>query len=121
MRRVLVVGFIFWLIGTLGLRLSGQYVFLPDRPFASAMLLMVSFPLMALIARKICADARITEDRWPIAGILLVAPSMILDSFSAAFFPLVYPNIPVQAAGLFGGWILSCCAGALLGVNFRRR
>jgi len=45
----------------------------------------------------------------------------VLDTFSAAFFATVYPNIPPEAAGLFGGWILCCCGGALLGVSFASR
>jgi Family of unknown function (DUF5367) len=120
MRRVVIVGIAFWLVGTLGLRLAGQYILQPQNLISTVLLLVLSFLLMALVARRVCTDARIPPEKWPTASVALVAPSMILDTFSAAFFPLVYPNIPAQAAGLFGGWILSCCAGALLGVNFQR-
>lgn len=121
MRRCMVVGFFIWLVGTLVLRVAGQYFLYPENMLAIALLLLTSFPAMALVARRVCSDASIPREQWPAAAIFLVTPSLVLDTFSSAFFPLVYPNIPAQAAGLFGGWILWCCAGALLGVNFARR
>ena len=121
MRRCLITGFVIWLAGTIVLRFSGQYILYPTSLVAIAALLLVSFPLMALMARRICADAALPREDWPASGIFLVMPSLVLDTFSTVFFPLVYPNIPEQAAGLFGGWILWCCAGVLVGVNFARR
>lgn len=121
MRRILLIGFLIWLFGTLILRLAGQYFLYPRNVTVIALLLIVSFPLMALVARRVCSDGAIPREQWPAAAIILVMPSLVLDTFSSAFFPLVYPNIPEQAAGLFGGWILWCCAGALLGVNFAHR
>lgn len=121
MRRVLIVGFIIWLAASLVLRFTGQYVLLPASPAAVAILLFASFPLMALVARRICADAAIPREQWPAAGILLVLPSLMLDTFSTVFFAAVYPNIPERAAALFGGWILISCAGALLGVSLGRQ
>jgi hypothetical protein len=121
MRRCLTIGFIIWLLATIVLRFTGHYILHPESPVAFAALLIVSFPLMALIARRICAAASLPQEQWPAAGILLVAPTLVLDTFSSALFPMIYPNIPSQAAGLFGGWMLWCCAGALLGVSFARR
>jgi hypothetical protein len=117
----LTIGFVIWLGATLVLRFTGQYVLHPDNPVAIATLLVASFPLMAFIARRICADASVSREQWPAAGIFLVAPTLVLDAFSSAFFPLFYPNMTPQAAGLFGGWMLCCCAGALIGVNFARQ
>jgi hypothetical protein len=110
----LTIGFIIWLAATIALRFTGQYILHPDNPVAFVALLVVSFPLMVLITRRICAGASLPRDQWP-------APTLVLDTFSSALFPLLYPNIPLQAAGLFGGWMQWCCAGALLGVNFARR
>ena len=114
-------GFIIWLAATISLRFFGQYLLRPDDLVAVAVLLLVSFPLMALLARWICTDASLPREQWPAAGIFLVMPTLILDTFTSAFFSLVYPNIPQYSAGLFGGWMLWCCAGALLGVNLGRR
>lgn len=121
MRRCITIGFLIWLGASIVLRFTGQYFLYPENFLAIGILLLVSFPLMALIARRICADAAMPREQWPAAGIFLVLPTLVLDTFSSAFFPLVYPNIPEQAAGLFGGWMLWCCAGALLGVNLARR
>lgn len=121
MRRLLTIGFVIWLAATIVLRFTGQYLLRPENPLATAALLAASFPLMAFVARRICADALLPHEQWPAAGIFLVMPTLVLDTFGSVFFPLVYPNIPQQAAGLLGGWVLWCCAGALLGVSVARR
>jgi hypothetical protein len=121
MFRCLTIGFVIWLAATIALRFAGQYLLHPDNLLSIAALLAASFPLMALMARRICADTVLPPEQWPAAGIFLVMPTLVLDTFSSVFFPFVYPNIPQQAAGLFGGWMLWCCAGALFGVNFARR
>jgi hypothetical protein len=121
MRRCFLTGFVIWLVATIVLRFTGQYILFPTSLVAIAVLLFTSFPLMALVARRVCSDAAIPREDWPAAGIFLVMPTLVLDAFSTVFFPIVYPNIPREAAGLFGGWMLCCCAGALLGVNLARR
>ena len=121
MRRILIVGFVIWLAATTILRIGGQYLLHPESPLAIAILMTASFPLMAVIARRICADAKMPREQWPAAAIFLVLPSLVFDTFSAAFFATVYPNITPAAAGLFGGWILCCCGGALAGASFTQR
>src|SRR5579862_2797620 len=120
MRRIMVFGFVIWLLASIVLRFVGQYVFHPDSPMAIALLLLASFPLMAIVTRRICADARVPREQWPTAAISFILPSLLLDTFSTTFFATVYPNITPAAAGLFGGWILWCCGGALAGVSFAR-
>jgi len=119
MLRCLTTGFVIWLAATIALRFGGQYLLHPESLAAIAALLLVSFPLMAWVTRSICAA--LPRDKWPAAGIFIVMPTLVLDTFSTVFFPFAYPNIPEPAAGLFGGWILWCCAGALFGVSFARR
>jgi hypothetical protein len=121
MRRCFMIGLTLWLGATVLLRFAGQYLLRPESLLASAALLVASFPLMALVARRICADAALPPESWPAAGALLIIPSLVLDTFSSAFFPIVYPNMSPGTAGLFGGWILCCCAGALTGVNLKVR
>ena len=117
MLRCFITGFIIWAVASIALRLGGQYLLHPESLAATALLLVVSFPLMALIARRICVDAAVPREQWPSAGIYIALPSLMLDTFGSAFFAVIYPNISERAAGLFGGWILWCCAGALLGVS----
>jgi Family of unknown function (DUF5367) len=121
MRQCFLIGLALWLAATVVLRFAGQYLLHPESVLASAALLGASFPVMALVARRICADAALPRESWPAAGALLIMPSLVLDTFSSAFFPIVYPNMSPVTAGLFGGWILCCCAGALIGVNLKAR
>jgi hypothetical protein len=115
----LLYGFVLWAAGTAALRVAGHDILKPDNPASIAILFAVSFPLMALVARRLCARKRLAPQEWPRAAILLCAPSLLLDPFSSAFFARAFPNLPAQAAGLFGGWILWCCGGALLGALWR--
>ena len=43
-----------------------------------------------------------------------VAPGMLLDTISAIWFPVIFPNIRPAAAGAFGGWLLFCNVVVLL-------
>lgn len=119
--RMLAVGFVLWLVGTIGIRIFGQYLFRPDNPISVAALLLISFPLMFLLVRKICADANVPVEQWPLAGVVLLTPTFVLDTLSTILFPIFYPNIDQHAAGLYGGWIIWCIGAALLGVTLKRR
>jgi hypothetical protein len=39
---------------------------------------------------------------------------MLLDTISAIWFPLIFPNIRIGCSGLFGGWLLFCNVVVLL-------
>ena len=71
MRRCLTIGFIIWLAATIVLRFTGQYLLHLENVVAIAVLLVASFPLMAFVARRICADAARLREQWPAAGTLL--------------------------------------------------
>ncbi len=116
MRRFLVLGFVIWLGATIVLRFAGQFLLRPEQPVAIVLLFAASLPAMAWVARRICNDRSVAPADRPLAGVMLVLPALLLDTFASAFFPYTYPNLPAAAAGLFGGWMLWCCAGALLGV-----
>jgi hypothetical protein len=70
--------------------------------------------------RVLCARFEPRRAAWPAAAVALLLPTLLLDPFSSAFFPLVFPNIPREAAGVFGGWMLWCCATGLAGVTLTR-
>lgn len=116
--RLLLAGVALWLVGTIGLRLVGERVLHPGNVRATLLLFAVSFPLMALVVRGLCRRFRLPRDQWLAGAVTIAAPTLLLDPFSSAFFSFAFPNIPPQAAGIFGGWMLICCAGALLGVLF---
>ena len=117
--RLLMTGFVIWMAATLALRLAGQYVLRPHAWPATITLFAVSFVAMAWLARRLCFRLRVPPEQWPAGAISLAAPTLLLDPFSSAFFPAIFPNLAPELAGVFGGWMLCCCAGALLGGTVR--
>jgi hypothetical protein len=117
-RYALLSGLLAWLVGSVALRLGGQY-FLPVAGGPKTLLLFAaSVPASAWLTRGFCRVFQLKRDQWSAAAVALVLPTLMLDAFSAAFFPIAFPNIAPTAAGPFGGWMLCCCAGALLGGHF---
>jgi hypothetical protein len=119
--RLFLYGFAIWLAATALLRIAGQRLLHPAGAIRTLILFAVSFLLMAWLARRLCRTFHVPPEAWPAAAISLALPTLLLDPFSSAFFASVFPNIPASAAGVFGGWMLCCCAGALAGVLFWRQ
>lgn len=116
--RILLLGLLIWLVGTVAIRLTGQHVLHANQSMQTVILYLLSFVLMALLVRRIFR--RLERDVWPAAATLLMLPTLILDPFSCAFFPVIFPNLDPAAAGVFGGWMLIFCAGAVAGVWVKR-
>jgi hypothetical protein len=120
MRRLFLYGLAGWVLATLALRFAGQHLLRPDNLAGTLILFAISFPLMALLARRLCSRFQLRPEQWPAGAVAVLLPTLLLDPFSSAFFPVVFPNIAPELAGVFGGWMLWCCAGALVGVTVRR-
>jgi hypothetical protein len=118
--RLVLCGFAIWGGATACLRVRGQYLLRPDDWPRTLILFAVSFPLMAWIVRRLCRRFQLPRDQWLWGAVSIALPTLLLDPFSSAFFPVVFPNMAPEVAGVFGGWMLWCCAGALLGVTIRR-
>ena len=116
-RKLFAYGFLFWLVGTVAVRFWGRFLLRPGSLPATALLYVLSFVAMGVLTRRLCRAVGLSRQEWPSAAISLALPTLLLDPLSSAFFPAVFPNIAASAAGLFGGWILCCCAGALLGAT----
>ena len=110
MKRFAIVGFIIWAAATIALRLGGQFIFRDTGSATAILLLIISLPLMIAVAIAVLRDA----EQRALAAIALVAPGMLLDTFSSIWFSRVFPNIRADAAGLFGGWLLFCNVVVLL-------
>ncbi|HXA17732.1 MAG TPA: DUF5367 family protein [Thermoanaerobaculia bacterium] len=108
MKRLIMVGFAIWLVATIALRMAGQRVLNPDRPWSIIALLAISALLMFRLPRFLFSRLAIPWEQRALGGIALVAPGMFLDTVSAVCFSSVFPNIQPDAAGLFGGWLLFC-------------
>ena len=118
-RGPLVLGCIIWLGATIVFRIAGQHL-VPTTPAMIVATFAASFVLMAWLARRVCRRFGVAAPDWPVATVALAAPTLLLDPFSSAFFPIVFPNIRPDAAGAFGGWMLCCVAGALCGASIGR-
>jgi hypothetical protein len=117
--RLLLYGLGIWLSGTIVLRVAGQRLLHPGDRTGMLILFAVSFPLTAWLIRRLCRRFQPRPEQWPAAAVAVLLPTLLLDPFSSAFFPLVFPNMAREMAGVFGGWMLWCCAGALVGVSIR--
>jgi hypothetical protein len=108
--RLVVCGLAVWAGATLVLRMAGQRLLHPDNWSGTLILFAVSFPLTAWLVRRLCRRFRLRRDQWPAGAVSILLP----------FFPAVFPNMAPEVAGVFGGWMLWCCAGALVGVTVGR-
>ena len=118
---LLLYGLGIWIAGTVTLRVAGNNFLHPGDGFGILLLFAISFPLTAWLVRRLCTRFVMRREDWPAGAVSVLLPTLLLDPFSSAFFPVVFPNIAPEAAGLFGGWMLWCCAGALLGVTIGSR
>ncbi|HLG96509.1 MAG TPA: DUF5367 family protein [Bryobacteraceae bacterium] len=119
--RLFVLGLAAWIAGTLALRLWGQAIVRPDSGARTVLLFGITFPLVAWLVRRLCRATRLRQEDWPAGAVALLLPTLILDPFSSAFFTVMFPNMAPGAAGVFGGWMLWCCAAGLVGASFGRR
>ena len=113
--RLLRSGFVIWLAATIALRLAGQHLLRPGDWRGPFVLFAVSFPLMAWLVRRLCAAAQLPPEQVLAGAVSVALPTLLLDPFSCVFFSVLYPNMAPQVAGVFGGWLLWCCAGAIVG------
>jgi hypothetical protein len=117
--RLFFYGLGIWISANLGLRITGQHLLHPGDWKGTLILFAISFPLMAWLVRRLCSRFHLPPEQWPAGAISIALPTLLLDPFSSSFFPVVFPNMAPEVAGVFGGWMLWCCAGALVGVTIR--
>jgi hypothetical protein len=117
--RLLSIGLAFWGGGAVLLRWFGAEVISAEHIAITMATYAASFIAMAAAVPALFASMRITRALWFRSAALLMLPSLILDAFTQLAFSRAYPNMGESAAGLFGGLILMCCAGALIGVWVR--
>jgi hypothetical protein len=120
MKRAFLYGLLLWIVGTVTIRLAGQRLLHPGRPLSTFILYLVSFVSMAVLIPRIPRSLKIEKDARFAAISLLILPTLLLDPLSCLFFSAIFPNIAPAAAGLFGGWMLICCAGAVVGAWLER-
>lgn len=118
--RLFLCGFGIWICATVFLRIAGQRLLHPGDWKGTLILFAITFPAVAWLVRRLCRRFGLGRDHWLGGAVTLLLPTLLLDPFSSAFFPIVFPNMAPEAAGVFGGWMLWCCAAALVGVTAGR-
>jgi hypothetical protein len=119
--RLFLYGLVGWIVATVGLRLWGQHVLRPGNWKGTIILYVVSFALIAWLMGRLVRALHLGPGQSFGAVMSLWLPTLLLDPFLSAFFPFVFPNMDPAVAGVLGGWMLCCCAGAFAGVGFGRR
>ena len=120
MRRALVYGLVLWFVGTVAIRFGGYRLLDPAAPARALLLYALSFAAMAIVVPRICRALGLERHDWFAAATLLMLPTLILDPLSCVFFTRFFPGADPAAAGIFGGWMLAFCGGAVAGVWVRR-
>lgn len=118
--RLVLAGLGIWLIATGAIRATGDAV-LPSQPTAIVIVLVLGFVASGAFVRICCRSFVRRRRDWPGAALSLLLPTLVLDPFSSAFFTDVFPHVRAEAAGVFGGLMISCSAGALLATVDRAR
>lgn len=115
------IGFGIWLLATIVFRLAGQQFFRDDEPLVLALLWLLIVVALFLLARALFRWRRLGRAHQFEAAVLLALPGMALDAFATEGFTLVFPNMPSDAAGSFGAWLLIAYASVLLAAFIPRK
>ncbi|KAB1188363.1 MULTISPECIES: DUF5367 family protein [Haloferax] len=113
-RVLLGVGLAIALVAGLVFRIVGQLVLDPTNPLVVSVVFVVTIPLMWALAVGIFRWRGLTGVKRREAAVLLVVPGMLVDAVSTALFSVVYPNMSLASAGLFGGLLLLAYATVLI-------
>ncbi|WP_293945940.1 MULTISPECIES: DUF5367 domain-containing protein [unclassified Sphingobacterium] len=111
---ILAVGFLIWFLATLAFRLAGQFFFITDSSAILTSLYIVVIPALILISALTFKRFKLSGLENIVAGVLLVLPGMVLDTFVIHFFEQIYPNMPSSRAATFGSWLMWAYSVVLL-------
>lgn len=103
---VLFIGFLVWLLATLAFRLAGQFFFLTESPIILSILYVVVIPSLVFLTLFTFKKFHLSGFEKTAAGILLVLPGMLIDTFAIQFFEAIFPNMPATRAASFGSWLM---------------
>lgn len=100
------IGFLIWLMATIAFRVAGQYFFITESKSILIILYLIVIPLLSIISAIIFRKYKLSGLDIIFAGVLLVLPGMLLDTFVIQFFELTLPNMPANRASTFGSWLM---------------
>ncbi|MCT3899029.1 DUF5367 domain-containing protein [Elizabethkingia anophelis] len=103
---ILAIGFLIWLFATIAFRVAGQFFFITDSTVVLSILYIIVVPVLGLVTVFTCRKFRLTGLENVVAGVLLVLPGMLIDTFVIQFFGSIFPNMPESNAATFGSWLM---------------
>jgi hypothetical protein len=103
---VLTIGFLIWFLATLAFRFAGQFFFITDSVSILTSLYVAVIPALVLISVLTFKRFKLSGFENIVAGVLLVLPGMVLDTFIIQFFEHVFPNMAPNSATTFGSWLM---------------
>ncbi|RKE57298.1 hypothetical protein DFQ12_2185 [Sphingobacterium detergens] len=103
---VLTIGFLIWVLATLAFRFAGQFFFITDSLPILTSLYVVVIPALVLISVLTFKKFKLSGFENIVAGVLLVLPGMVLDTFIIQFFEHIFPNMAPNSATTFGSWLM---------------
>lgn len=108
------IGFAIWLLATIVIRAFGHIFFLYEEAAFLRLLWPLTFAAMLALAHALFRWQKLSRSQRFEAAALLLISGMVLDAFVTESFAVVFPNMPAEAAGSFGAWLLIAYAGVLL-------
>lgn len=103
---ILAIGFLIWLFATIAFRVAGQFFFITDSAVVLSILYIIVVPVLGLVTVFTCRKFRLTGLENVVAGVLLVLPGMLIDTFVIQFFGSIFPNMQESNAATFGSWLM---------------
>jgi hypothetical protein len=111
MRSYVVYGLILWGVGSVVLRVAGQYLFAIPWIWGVGALTIIGIPFIVL---RVTGRRATTIPARVQATVALALPGMVLDCISVSFAATLFPNIPASARTFMAGWLLLVYSVALL-------
>lgn len=111
---LLSIGFLIWLFATVAFRDAGQFFFITESANVLTILYLTVIPSLALTSFIIFKKFRLWRLENVLAGVLLVLPGMLIDTFVIQFFGDIFPNMPNSRAATFGSWLMWAYATVLV-------
>jgi uncharacterized protein DUF5367 len=113
--RTFVAGLGLWILGTLLFRFAPSGLLHAPSVGRTIPFYIVNALLALVVSRLAMHWIGVPSETRAAAVTLFILPTLVLDAFSTAFFPAVFPNLSSAAAPTFGGLMLISAAGAVVG------
>ncbi len=99
-------GIAVWALATIGFRLIGHWFFAPDAALISVAFALFFTPITAWCIRAYITAQNLSRYEGVTFAVCIVAPGMLMDTFTVGFFGSVFPNMNPSVAYIFGAHLL---------------